>query len=197
VAAGSENVRMEFAMKYKKTTQYYNHTESDYEKFGQSLKFLTETSMKDNQTLIFVCIGSDRITGDCLGPLVGHKLARTVPHPERIYGTLKEPVHAQNLHHVLARIRKNYPRPFLIVVDAALGLTNHIGYITLSNGPLRPGEGVRKRLPALGQISITGIVNASCENASFLLQNTRLHLVEELSDYIFLGILNGISHLMF
>jgi putative sporulation protein YyaC len=187
---------MEFAMKYKKTTQYYKRTESDYEKFGQSLKFLTESSLKDNQTLLFVCIGSDRITGDCLGPLVGHKLSRIVPHPERIYGTLKEPVHAQNLHLILAQIRKNYSRPFLIVIDAALGLTDHIGYVTLSNGPLRPGEGVRKRLPALGQISITGIVNASNGNASFLLQNTRLHLVEELSNYIFLGILNGISHLM-
>lgn len=182
--------------KKKKRTQYYNRTESNYQKFGQSLKILTEQSLKTNETLILVCIGSDRITGDCLGPLVGHKLSRIVPHPERIYGTLKEPVHAQNLHRVLSDIKKTYPRPFLIVIDASLGLTDHIGYITLSNGPLRPGEGVKKRLPAIGEISITGIVNASSDNGSLLLQNTRLHLVEELADYIFMGIISGLHHLM-
>lgn len=180
----------------KKKTQYYDRTESNYQSFGKSLKILTEQSLKSNQTLILVCIGSDRITGDCLGPLVGHKLSLIAPHPERIYGTLKEPVHAQNLHIVLSDIKKTYSRPFLIVVDAALGLTDHIGYVTLSNGPLRPGEGVKKRLPAIGEVSITGIVNASSENGSQLLQNTRLHLVEELADYIFMGILSGLHHLM-
>ena len=180
----------------KKKTQYYNRTESTYQSFGQALKIMTEQTIGQNQPLILVCIGSDRITGDCLGPMVGHKLSQVVPHPERIYGTLKEPVHARNLKQVLKEIHRTYPNPFLIVVDASLGLTDHIGYITLSNGPLRPGEGVKKRLPPVGEISITGIVNASSENSSFLLQNTRLHLVEELADYIFLGMLNGLQHYM-
>ena len=180
----------------KKKTQYYNRTESTYQSFGQALKIMTEQTIGQNQPLILVCIGSDRITGDCLGPLVGHKLSQVVPHPERIYGTLKEPVHARNLKQVLKEIHRTYPNPFLIVVDASLGLTDHIGYITLSNGPLRPGEGVKKRLPPVGEISITGIVNTSSKNSSFLLQNTRLHLVEELADYIFLGMLNGLQHYM-
>lgn len=182
--------------KKKKQTQYYDRTKSTYQNFGQSLKILTEQSLKDDQSLIILCIGTDRITGDCLGPLVGHKLARIVPHPEQIYGTLKNPVHAQNLKQILNEIKSTHHNPFLIVVDASLGLTDHIGYITLSNGPLRPGEGVKKRLPAVGQISITGIVNSSSENGGMLLQNTRLHLVEELADYIFMGIVSGLHHLM-
>ena len=182
--------------KKKKRTQYYNRTESNYQKFGQSLKILTEQSLKTDQTLILVCIGTDRITGDCLGPLVGHKLSRVVPHPERVYGTLKEPVHAQNLKQVITGIKRSYSNPFLLVVDASLGLEDHIGYITLSDGPLRPGEGVKKRLPAVGEISITGIVNSSSENSGLLLQNTRLHLVEELADYIFMGIISGLYHFM-
>ena len=44
--------------------------------------------------IVFLCIGSDRITGDCLGPYIGHLL-----HPHEsprifVYGTLSDPVHA-------------------------------------------------------------------------------------------------------
>ncbi|MDO4555425.1 MAG: spore protease YyaC [Lachnospiraceae bacterium] len=182
--------------KKKKRTRYYDRTESNYQIFGQSLKRMTEQSLKKEQTLLLVCIGTDRITGDCLGPLVGHKLSRISPHPERIFGTLKEPVHAQNLKQVLSNINKEYTNPFLIVIDASLGIKDHIGYITLSDGPLRPGEGVQKRLPPVGEISITGIVNCCSGNGTCLLQNTRLHLVEELADYIFMGIISGLFHLM-
>ena len=30
--------------------------------------------VKENRPIIFLCIGTDRSTGDCLGPLVGEKL---------------------------------------------------------------------------------------------------------------------------
>lgn len=182
--------------KKKRKTQYYNRTASSYEEFGLSLKDMTEKLLKPDQTLILVCIGSDKITGDCLGPLVGHKLSRIVPHPERVYGTLGHPVHAQNLHEILNEINQTYSRPFLIAVDASLGLSNHIGYITLTEGPLKPGEGVKKRLPSLGEISITGIVNSSHERGNDLLHNTRLHLVEELADFIFMGMINGLHSFM-
>ena len=34
--------------------------------------------------LVFLCIGSDRVTGDCLGPYIGHQLT------ERLAGLLLE-----------------------------------------------------------------------------------------------------------
>ena len=33
--------------------------------------------------IVFLCIGSDRITGDCLGPYIGHLL-----HPHEVRGSL-------------------------------------------------------------------------------------------------------------
>lgn len=189
------NERFQFPIK-KKRIQYYDRVCLGYQSFGESLRLLTEKSCRPGRPLLVVCIGSDRITGDCLGPLVGHKLSRILPHPERIYGTLQSPVHAQNLCHTVRQIHAIYESPFLIAVDAALGLSSHVGCITLCDGPLRPGEGVKKRLPALGEISITGIVNSNSENNSQILQNTRLHLVEELADYIFLGILFGLSRFL-
>ena len=44
-----------------------------------------------------VCVGSDRSTGDALGPLVGTHLSR-IAHPRLlVHGTLENPVHAANL----------------------------------------------------------------------------------------------------
>ena len=54
--------------------------------------------------IIILCIGSDRITGDSLGPLIGQQLSRHRWKNIHIYGTLDTPVHALNLESVLADI---------------------------------------------------------------------------------------------
>ena len=56
--------------------------------------------------IIILCIGSDRITGDSLGPLIGQQLSRHRWKNIHIYGTLDAPVHALNLESVLADIKK-------------------------------------------------------------------------------------------
>ena len=47
--------------------------------------------------LVFLCIGSDRITGDSLGPLIGYQLSPYCSRVFHVYGTLDDPVHALNL----------------------------------------------------------------------------------------------------
>jgi hypothetical protein len=44
----------------------------------------------------FICIGTDRSSGDSLGPFVGTYLNEM--GYKNVYGTLDEPVHAMNLH---------------------------------------------------------------------------------------------------
>ena len=50
--------------------------------------------------IIVLCIGTDRSTGDALGPLVGERLHGVCQHA-RVLGNLKEPVHAVNLSTIL------------------------------------------------------------------------------------------------
>lgn len=136
----------------------------------------------ENYTPIILCIGTDRATGDCLGPLVGEKLMHY--HEDfQVIGNLSAPVHALNLCDALHDIRYNYENPFVIAVDASLGSSAHVGLVTLTNGPIFPGKGVRKKLPAIGDISITGIVNVSGGHPG-LLQSTRLYTVMQLADCI-------------
>ncbi|MCY0875460.1 MAG: spore protease YyaC [Firmicutes bacterium] len=136
-----------------------------------------------HSSLVVVCIGTDRSTGDALGPLTGSYLATKAPDV-RLYGTLEHPVHAVNLSETLARIESDVPHPFVIAVDACLGQLSTVGQITLGDGPLRPGAGVHKKLPPVGDVHITGIVNVGGFMEYFVLQNTRLHIVVRMSEVI-------------
>ncbi|MFD1902996.1 spore protease YyaC [Paenibacillus rhizoplanae] len=69
-------------------------------------------------------------------------------------------------------------------MDACLGQSTSVGCIQVVEGPLRPGAGVNKQLPPVGDIHLTGIVNVGGFMEYFVLQNTRLSLVMRLSDII-------------
>jgi len=150
------------------------------------------SQQKDFQEVVFLCIGSDRITGDSLGPLIGHKLSKE--HLSRciIYGTLDQPVHALNLAEVTAMVHTKHPNCLLIAIDASLGSKRHQEFVTIRKGALAPGLGVKKKLPPVGDISITGIVNLSGAFEHFVLQTTRLATVIQLADTIVSGILIAI-----
>jgi len=139
-------------------------------------------------TKILLCIGTDRSTGDCLGPLVGSKIDSEAQDFFIVYGTLDKPVHANNLRDVLDEINSIYKDPFIIAVDACLGRIENVGCISLGDGSLLPGAGVNKNLPPVGQIHVTGIVNVGGFMEYLVLQNTRLNLVMRLADVIVKGL---------
>lgn len=141
---------------------------------------------KDN--VIFLCIGSDRSTGDSLGPLIGHKLELEDGFDLAILGTLQMPVHAVNLEQAMTRLEEEYQDSVVVAIDASIGKREHVGCITLAEGPIRPGLGVSKQLGAVGDISITGIVGWGGRMEPLLLQNIRLSLVMRMADCIFQGI---------
>lgn len=150
---------------------------------------------RDNPKVL-LCIGTDRSTGDCLGPLVGSKIDLAQQDFFAVYGTLDKPVHASNLKEKLAEIHSNYKEPFIIAVDACLGHIENVGCINLGDGSLQPGAGVNKDLPPVGQIHITGIVNVGGFMEYLVLQNTRLNLVMRLADVIVGGLNKAIAEFM-
>lgn len=154
-------------------------------KLARELTALLENNKK---TLVLLCIGTDRATGDALGPLVGSYLNKLNPKGIEIYGTLENPVHALNLKSTLEQINSTHEKPFILAVDAALGNKEYIGYIKLSPGSIKPGESVSKVLPAVGDVHITAIVNVKGFMEPQVLQSTPLSLVMELSRIISRGI---------
>ena len=194
---------------------YYHQAGKGFcpQEFGGQLTSFVERVKEERrkQGVLFLCIGSDRSTGDSLGPLVGYKLqqgAKTQTGTQiqpvslvrgqvresgglssaPLFGTLQQPVHAINLEETMNHIRTEYGDHVVVAIDASIGRHEHVGYITVGMGSLKPGLGVRKNLGAVGDVFITGIVGSGGAWEPLLLQNTRLSVVMELADCIFEGI---------
>jgi putative sporulation protein YyaC len=144
----------------------------------------------ERSTITILCIGSDRSTGDSLGPLVGYRLSKINTFGACVIGTLEHPVHAGNLADILKIIEKEIPNRYVIAIDACLGIPGHIGQISVGSGPLKPGAGLKKDLPAVGNMHITGIVNYCGWMEFMVLQNTRLGLVMKMAETI----ADGLNH---
>jgi len=149
---------------------------------------LDRKGINANQEIIVLCIGTDRSTGDSLGPLIGTKLSFCPENDINVFGTLDQPVHASNLKEKMDKISATHDKPFIIAVDACLGSMDNVGCINIGDGPLQPGAGVNKNLPPVGEVHITGIVNVGGFLEYMVLQNTRLNTVMKMAELIVEGL---------
>lgn len=151
---------------------------------------LVSSTNKLYQKIAVVAIGSDRSTGDSFGPLVGHMLSKYSIFDYDVYGTIHEPVHALNIVETVSKIDTN--NTLIIAVDASIGDFSHVGHIGLSDKPIKPGSGVGKDLPPVGDISLTGIVSIAGIGglSNILLQTTSLGMVYKMAEITSKSILN-------
>ena len=167
---------------------YYYNTKLDFEaeKLAKRLsRMLKEEKERKGKTgVVILCIGTDRSTGDSLGPLIGYKLKEMNTVNFTIFGTLDRPVHAMNLDEYENILQRFYRNDLVVAVVASVGHKDHIGYVTLGKGALKPGLGVSKELRAVGDIFITGIVGSCGNYDPLMLQSVRLSVVMNLADCI-------------
>jgi len=133
--------------------------------------------------LTFLCIGTDRSTGDSLGPWVGTLLEER--GFARVIGTLREPCDAN----ILPRLVPSLPdKGTIIAVDACLGRPDNIGAYLVRQGPLIPARSMNRGFAAVGTYSIAGVVNAVSLKPYWTLQSTSLYhvmgMAKEISDAI-------------
>jgi putative sporulation protein YyaC len=133
--------------------------------------------MKNRENPWFLCIGTDRSTGDSLAPLVGMFLKER--GYTQVVGDLHDPCHAMN---IADRFRTEIPAgAFVVAIDACLGQVSSVGRVTVREGSLAPGAGVGKDLGNYGDQAIHGVVNVGGFMEHFVLQNTRLSLVYKMA----------------
>lgn len=131
----------------------------------------------------FLCIGTDRSTGDALGPLVGTALANA--GYERVIGTLASPCDANTLPMWITELASIPPgSEAVIAIDAALGRPESIGRFQVSSVPMLPGASLGRELPPVGDYGIAGIVNGKGMKTYAILQNTSLHRVITMANTI-------------
>ena len=93
----------------------------------------------------------------------------------------------------MKRVNKTCRDAVVVAVDASVGNAEHVGYVTLGRGALRPGLGVQKELDAVGDIFITGIVGSSGSRDPLMLQSVRLSVVMRLADCISRSLILGLK----
>ncbi|MBN8199790.1 spore protease YyaC [Bacillus sp. NTK034] len=160
----------------KETTE-----EAEIEKMVAKLKQIFYSTSRD---IVILCIGSDRSTGDSLGPLAGKILKeKNITYP--VYGTLQEPVHALNIKKVINEIKETHHDPFIFGIDACLGDERQIGYLLIREGSFIPGNAVNRALPSVGDYHLKAIVNTLDPlSPVHSLNSTRLYMVLKLAEII-------------
>lgn len=118
---------------------------------------VTELAGKIHDAIV-LCIGTEKVVVDSIGPRVGSLLNENLPRPIFVYGLQGANIHAQNIDRAVKIIKQLHPNKTLLVVDAAVGEQSQIGRVQLTNGNISPGAATNKSLSKVGDISIVGIV---------------------------------------
>ncbi|HHW60904.1 MAG TPA: spore protease YyaC [Syntrophomonadaceae bacterium] len=171
------------ALTKNECTYHYEHPACIHYIEQRIYELLCQYNPSHSRDLVFLCIGTDRATGDCLGPLVGTRL-KSLHASAHVYGTLERPAHATNLHNVLGEIQDLFYDPLLVAVDASLGRVDRVGYINVREGCLKPGTALNKSLPEVGDFHVSGVVNVGGFLDQMVLQNTRLYVVHRMAENI-------------
>lgn len=139
--------------------------------FSKMTKLFYNELPEEKET-VFLCIGNERSSGDCFGPMTGTLLKQLrVPN---VLGTLEEPVHAKNLVEVYQGIGANR---FIVAVDASLSSLTDLGTFIIRRRPLTPGSAMGRDLPAVGDMSV--VLNVSIGGIAnyWLLQTASINMV--------------------
>ncbi len=172
-----------------------NYSFSSFNKFSsEGIKQALIGCNPQNKKPIFVCIGSDLVLGDSLGPLVGTFLKKKSVQ-SYVYGTLNYPITAKEIEYARTYLKQMHPNSIIIAIDAAIGEAGDIGIIKVVDKGLKPGLGVDKKLGTVGDLSIIGVVAEKSLKNYNLFNLTRLNLIYKMSERIAEGIESYINYI--
>ena len=157
------------------------------------------TKNKTYSSIIFLCVGTDRITGDSLGPIIGHNLKKMFKNAKNviILGDLENTVCNLNIEKVINQICTEYSNPFIVSIDSALSRNmDNIGKIFIDKGGIILGSSISRERYIIGDMHIKGVVARDLINPKknfYLMQNTRLNMVMKMADIVSNGIYESIE----
>ena len=133
---------------------------------------------------VFMCIGTDKVFADSLGPRVGSLLNDRLTSPLFVYGLCNNNITAENLTCSYNFIKAMHPSSQIVVIDSAVGTQGQIGKVQICNGGIIPGAATNKKLPLVGDVSIVGIVADKGMADFYTTCNEKLQLVSNIANFI-------------
>lgn len=178
-----------------------NNVEKDFVKDLNS-KLNKRKNIKDYSQLVFLCVGTEKITGDLVGPMVGSMLNNLINSNKlsniKIYGTLKENINFENALNIISLIEKNHKESCMIVIDSALSKKEYIGNIFVTDKKIVLGSSLNKNEIEVGDIGIKVVVGQNYNTSKlnyWCLNNISDEFIFNISKTVSNGIYKVIKHI--
>lgn len=152
-------------------------------------KRLLEAMRDKIKNPVYMCIGTEKVFSDSLGPRVGTIINEKMKEPLFVYGVCACNITAENLLYSYRFIKAMHPDKQIVVIDAAVGSYEQIGKVQMCDGGIVPGAATNKNLPCVGDISIVGIVADKGLSDFYTLNSSKNVLVGNVASYIAQAIL--------
>ena len=105
--------------------------------------------LRDDREPFFVCIGYPSHVYDSVAPRVGTTLKKA---GYKVLGTMESPIHALNVKDYVQTVNKYKSSFHVIAIDAVITPNNYLH--RTKKEPCKPGAGVKKELPMIGESTI-------------------------------------------
>lgn len=135
------------------------------------------------QKPVILCVGTQKVSGDMLGPMVGSILTEKYNINSYVYGTLNNPVNGLNIEEYISFIKKIHSKSLIITVDAAMGLKNEVGLVKLKKDGIVAGAAFGRKKKTIG-IGLVGVVAEKDDNPINKLMTVKVSFVECLAEKI-------------
>lgn len=173
----------------------------EYTHFKKQLKYNIKQFdiQNDFSEIVFLCIGTDKLIGDMVGPIVGENLKYKLNQCNKkisIYGNLEYTFNLKNANEMIKNVRSNHANPFIITIDTALGKEDMLYKIVITNGKMEIGKAIGKGIKIDSHINIKGIVGTYhhiFKKNIETLKNAKIESVIYLSTIITNGILDTMN----
>ena len=146
-----------------------------------------------NEPTVYMCIGTEKVFSDSLGPRVGTLLNENLEKDVFVYGLRDQNITAENLLYSYNFIKALHPASKIVVIDAAVGTIDQIGKVQICRGGIAPGAATNKNLPSVGDVGIIGIVAEKGMGDFYTLNSSKDVLVGNVAKFIAEAILEAMS----
>lgn len=155
------------------------YNQNDKQKLSDAIK-----SQIQNEQTVYMCIGTEKVFSDSLGPRVGSLLNEKLQLPAFVYGLRDQNITAENLLYSYNFIKALHPNSKIVVIDAAVGTLDQIGKVQICDGGIAPGAATNKNLPSVGDVGIIGIVAEKGMGDFYSLNSNKDRLVASVAQFI-------------
>lgn len=157
--------------------------------FEEYVDCLNKYVEKDRE-IIFFCIGTDRVIGDCVGPITG-SLLKSKYGNKNIYGDLEENLTYENIEDKLNEVNLKHNNPYIIAIDAALSSNEDIGKFYVDDKGINYRKSLNSKNLKIGDVGIKVVVGKDYNDSELnfkVLQNISLSKIVKISKKTFDGI---------